>query len=705
MKQFILYLDESGGFYDAKRAGGKPRPVSLVGGYYCPDPGLDQTKAKKLLDGLYSRHRLGVTPSYHAMETLAFKKAAAPPLLRDLMRGVWAPTIGGHLAVARNRGRGSARTGHLTYLCLAAECIVSVLRALIRQHGVDVKLKVVVSQRNARAQRYAERIEEHVAVTAYRLALSDLERVPYQVHVADPVDNHCLMVADHICFGIRENVVAQGDSRFTTELEERLLDEVVVESGQSVTLRRNIHEEQYGDAALEAIATMSLPESLLAGDARRAFKRDIVPALRTLPPGRREHEFRRLFDSIDVRANLRWETARGSELLALLGRHVIEPMRDLLRGGEAWIDFRFHQLSSRVANHRGDAEAAREHLEAALALESDVLARWETLPLWVGLKLDQAVLLTDACDYDGAIAVLDGVDETLGSGIRKLAKRIQASTAVHADVLGTIYGTRLQAHLFAARRDPSRYERARSDSVAAIKAFLGVQDLERQYLYRCHLETDAGELDVALAWLGRALHVSDAEDHPTDVAGVVMAVAEALTSGRVKPFHLRHFCRLWAAATTMAPAGALAVAMTAAWNSRLAGVAQPPEGYGYVHPWEVIDWKAGVALVRAGDEAGGGKHLRRSTERCLPNDPGRPLRPPIHAIGLGCLAEWAALQHDRPKYAECRNRLRDKTRHLLDDTTKHFPPSMRTYFEPWREVVEGNPTSAALLRLARDVAY
>src|SRR6185436_16263097 len=198
-------------------------------------------------------------------------------------------------------------------------------------------------------------------------------------------------------------------------------------------------------------------------------------------------------------------------------------------------------------------------------------------------------------DYERAVALLDTLETTLEPLIGALADELKAPKA-HADVLGALRGTRLQAHVFAGRRSPTHYALARRDSDAAMAGFVGAQDLDRQYLYRCHLETDAGELGVALGWLGRALRIHDPHRDVPDMPGDIRAIAGALGSGSPKLFHLRHYCRLWAAASAAPEWKELATAMTEEWRQRVHAVRAPKKHREYVHPWEVIDWKAGVAL-------------------------------------------------------------------------------------------------------------
>jgi len=506
------------------------------------------------------------------------------------------------------------------------------------------------------------------------------------------------MVADHVCFALRTNRATEDKPEFQQEITEHLLDEVVIENGQTLRLRQSIQERHYGDATLEAIALSSQVGNPLAEDARNTLRDKIVPALKALPSRIREHEFRRLFDSLDIRGNLEWDLSHGHEMLTTLEEHLIQPLGDTLRGGEAWIEFRFRQLSFRMANHRGERVAATRHLVKATRLVPQVASRWEMLSLWVELQLDKAVFLTDACAYTHAIAILDRVHGTLKTLI-ELSAALKAPV-VHSDLLGALYGTRLQAHVFAGRRNPAHYAQARLDSDDAMATFVGSQDLDRQYLYRCHLETDAGELMAALGWLARALHVYDPRQDPLDVAGRVRAIAHALGSESSTPFHLRHYCRLWAAAWEVPGQNALAMAMGESWS--MFPKADPwPKPDEYVHAWEVIDWKAGVALLRNRDSAGR-ERLKRAIKFCLDDDPVRPLRPPIYAIGLACLADRAALEYGEQTFPERLQQLRSRTQALQ---TARFPKSMRTYFKSWVEVVNGDPSPDILRGLSRDVAY
>jgi hypothetical protein len=432
-KQFTLYLDESGPFDDKRH-----QTVSLIGGYYCPQPALDEKAARTLLDEAYQRHHLPKARTYHANKTAQrVSDEVMAALLRDVLRGIWGKATRGHLVVMRNRGRASILDNHLTYLHLAAECVVSVLRALHRRHGSDFALKVLFARRriyddappqtdsallkpgsdpapqlsSTEPQDYVPRILEHLATTAHRLSLPSLLQVLPSVEVAGGLKHPNLMVADHVCYAIRMDAATAADpnlrpelrqslrQKFRDEIDRHLLDEVVVEDGRTQNLRRSLHEARFADAALEAVSIIIEPQSALPREALEKL-REIISRLRRLPSRQLEHEFRRLFDNVDMRTSLQWELTHGHKMLEALEQHLIAPLRDTLRGGEAWIDFRFQQLCFRVANHRGDSAAAKRHLDAATRLAPDVISRWEMVPLWVELKLDEAVFLTDTCAYE-----------------------------------------------------------------------------------------------------------------------------------------------------------------------------------------------------------------------------------------------------------------------------------------------------------------
>ena len=71
-----------------------------------------------------------------------------------------------------------------------------------------------------------------------------------------------------------------------------------------------------------------------------------------------------------------------------------------------------------------------------------------------------------------------------------------------SDILGKLYGSKVQTLTFLGRKEPEYYAFAEA-SARAIQEFESPEDVCRQYLYRCQLETDAGQFQAAWEYLVR----------------------------------------------------------------------------------------------------------------------------------------------------------------------------------------------------------
>ncbi len=695
MQAFNLFLDESGQFKDLTSS----RPFgSLVGGYFCLDSEQKEESAWELISRVYQKHDVELPEfEYHAMNIKPREKR--PPVLRDVMRGV--SESGGQLVVTRNRSKYFIRNATETYLHLTAECVVCVLQKLLRKHSPPFSLEVIIAYRGGeKPDTYKSYIRNHLGWAACLYGLPDLMDMDkrLEIKVMSASRNFCLQVADHICFGIGTEVAMVGEPDFLHELNPYLLDEVIIENGEILSLRRSLHEERYADALLEAISIVAQESSPLADEALRAMEQEVIPRLNAFQPLYREYHFKRLFDSLDIRTNLLWQLSIGREIFDVMEEHLIGPLRNTFREEERWIDFRLQQLRFRLANHQGETTKAQLYLKKALTLAPQVLYRWEMTPIWFNLKLSEAVFLVDVCNFEGAIEILNELETIVRPMVEHFSGQLPAPLC-KADLLGRIYGTRLQAYIFAGHREEEYFSLAREDSERAIQAFTNPQDIDRQYLYRCHLETDAGKLLEALRFLGRAMHIPEAETDTLDVEACVDAIGAALCEAGQSPFHLRHFCRIWADAVQRDPRGRIARALAEAWWRWVESKITPSDAY--EHPWEVVDWKSGIAMMRTGRREMGRKRLERTVLGCLK----RTVRPPLYTIGLACLADWAALEYGSSQFEGLLERLQRIITEMLEDNTGQFPETMKDHFKPWREILGGSPTSEDLSRLSWDVAY
>ena len=138
----------------------------------------------------------------------------------------------------------------------------------------------------------------------------------------------------------------------------------------------------------------------------------------------------------------------------------------------------------------------------------------------------EAVHASNTCDYLTVVDTMSRLGSELQDASDLLASLVSpTSEGTRSDATGKALGTALQAATSAGRRDVAWYDEARALSERALRQFERDSDRRRQAGYRAQLETDAGQLDSALAWLARCVGVA-----PESSAREVVEAADATGS-------------------------------------------------------------------------------------------------------------------------------------------------------------------------------
>ena len=244
--------------------------------------------------------------------------------------------------------------------------------------------------------------------------------------------------------------------------------------------------------------------------------------------------------SLEVGRRLaRWLLAEAE---APLRQAVAPPERPTLD----WFAYALRTWALTASNHLGDLRDARREADNLQRLLPSLAGRWEHATLLMRGLVAEAVHRTDCFDHEGASARMRVVADYYG----QLGELFHAALPavfperVRSDLHGRALGTWLQSEVLAGLRDPARLEAARALSDRAIDEFPAEVDKERQYQYRCQLETAAGEYAEARRFLARSLRLPDCSH-----AALAGAVADlGGVSASAQGFPLLHWFRLGAAA-------------------------------------------------------------------------------------------------------------------------------------------------------------
>ena len=549
MKEFELYLDESGRFTEGLSADERPPFPSQLAGVVAPLR-FFRDAAPKILGEVFAELREELPGLLHATEMARGERF-------DRMVIALTEALGSRpgLQAVRLENREGVGFGAIeaTYTRMVAELCVRVLEQLSRTEREEIGLRLIGAtymiegESKLPEEAYVRRLQEHFAYAAVRRGLaaeSERWRV-LGVRTGSGTGMRELQICDVLSNASHAGYQKLGDAaeaalraafgafdfQMTVRDLDRRLDEYLDDGALGLALRAVAEElvgEELSDAARKAIeprlqevveATAALPAPSRAAQllVLDSWLEELNEQLRNAELGYRAAQW--LLEHVDAK------------LRAALGEHAFTVDAFTLS---------LHRHSLTAANHRGalgDASAAYEAFEA---LMPSLAGRWEHGPLVIDGLIAQAVHLTDCFEYQAAArragAVADyyaTLSDLLGEALEGVFPR-----EVRSEQRGQALGTQMQAEMYAGLSDPSRFARARELNEEARAEFASPADAARQDQYRAQLETFAGEYGEALGFLSRSLGVEATHES--------VGTAIARLAGPAQGFALLHWLRLGA---------------------------------------------------------------------------------------------------------------------------------------------------------------
>ncbi|HEV7892045.1 MAG TPA: hypothetical protein VGP08_15475 [Pyrinomonadaceae bacterium] len=462
------------------------------------------------------------------------------------------------------------------YTNIFAEVILRVLELKTREHpDAHVSLKVFCTTfmrkgyHSTKRQEYMVRIDEYLKFLAVRRGfaaesakwmLDDLVpnfgRERPELRICDILSNASLddfAKLDYKSPRRRSEysnllVAAFGDRNWTMTVRELF---------ERVSLL--IEEYSYGMALIAIAEALAMGENLdeydpdFVGKAQ-GYVADINRQLARMGCRGRDPQLAIVLNWLDQLVGHQRLTGRGYRLAVWLLANVVAPLRAELRDDKeretlAWFEYGVRRWALTAANHEGglfEAEAeAREMRKLA-----PILARqWERAPVLFDGLISQAVHLTDAFEFDRVSRDMRLIARSLETQSDLFTNYHDGEFAdpIRFDLRAKALGTLVQSETLRGLTEPASLDDARRVSDAAVEEFADPRDKARQYQYRCHLETLAGNFEAARRYL--VMSVSAARAGATDFshAAVGRLLAEAGEGPRWQhDFTASHWLRLGA---------------------------------------------------------------------------------------------------------------------------------------------------------------
>lgn len=597
MRQFELWLDESGDFEnDAKKTARSDSP-SLVGGLLIENHSFPSSYIQTILpeDG-----------TYHSVEQ--HDQLDRFRLIEDrLFRG-----HENRIVIFSNEERIQILNNNLTYLNVITEGILQLIKMLKAWYG-EVHLHVVIANRvntttglNAAqsvvpTDEYIMRLRERLLINGLEEAITENE---WELENQSARKDKRLMLSDIIC----NTIFTRKRSKKFNAQERAYIEEIYADSDKTwiFTVLESVMEKLFRHNLMENRIGEAVAEICLSGDTRMLERCFSTLAANYLACG--IHDIRFHYQFIVAYIEYYINVVREFDLCIRLLNNLLQFYIPILSGADKRssilaehleLDIKFYLVT--VYTHKGDIREANVLIAECESLVAALPASMDTIDYRLRFETRRIVNLINSFDYEEALACVDKQVERCRE-IKDLMSLIANEENTYYDEFAKALGTRVQIKMYLLRKNPELYASAAEDSDQAINAFTAEDDKRRQYSYRVQLETEHRDWDEALRYLRLSLGL------PYD-ADVKMIWRAAVKEGS---FAVSAYVRLMAEAPDMwTHAGEMYKAVT---NSEY--LSDLNSHVSHYHPMEIVLWKLGMYYAQHGQIKAALRYYDAASEIC-----------------------------------------------------------------------------------------
>lgn len=740
---FDLFLDESGKFYEnsyepdeARAATDKGKKFySQLAGLLAPAGEFTDAAAEEILKKAFAKARWTLPRVVHmekivkvaaAQNRVALFKRGYNELIKELLRRLkvkgWQPVL------LVNREGVSYGGMSQTYPSLVAELFIRTCRQKKLEGFKQVEINFVCSEvqiqlpkkQQLPASAYESRIRELQAMSAVRQGYAP-ESPKWRVGTVKTREDdgsRALQLCDVLSHASHKNFYwCEKDTRalFKGALGEYRWTMAVMELLERVELL--IEERSLGVAliTLAEVFVLERDRRELIEKARDCLSRVLDELAEMMSPVR-DSQLSITLSWLEQIITLQRNLMLGQRVADFLRAEIEVKLRERLgiRGAEVdWFAYGICRWKLTACNHSGALPEARAEVGQLERLLPVLAGRWEHFTLLTEGLIARAVHLTDCFEFARAseeMRLIAERYESLANAFSNSYPELYPKD-IHSDLRAKALGTRLQSEMLSGRLAGERLARARGLSDDAVAEFKDEDDKQRQYQYRCQLETLAGEFALAREYLGRSLSASPSH------AALAATIRELADEPVQQGFALMHWLRL-GAATLLAGESAADEAHEFREALEQSNLLESPWCTGQLkfYPAHNILWRLATIYAARGED----ERALRCVDILHELNPLKEKKVVLGALLLAAQAETAALLcESRPEAAlklltsEERERpgVKSLTSLLRSQTAEHFP-GLTSLFESFASGVEdalghegGTERREKLLALGQMVCY
>lgn len=640
MKNYQLFLDESGQFKESNSNGKSKQKPSIVAGYLAVDKKCSNAWAKKVLQKIKDSNNafsdISIDP-FHGKETNDPNLSAfITSLLQELC------SDGKICLVVFKNERGlDIVNSDITYLNVLTEGIIQLILGLMKETDDDINLDIDFAQRVDVTQKeesggriiqyinqkeYKDRLEERLVLQLEALPKHIQARFTYNLQCGNANTDAVLMISDAICGALRGFT-----NQFTTEersvikslktIQYTVLDHKVWQAIENQLAAQNI-----GQAVFQWYSQFDEDERLRKR--KEEFENTIINKLTNATTDFAQGQFNIIHEIIDALIKGRKYNAANIVMDKLI--KVFYPMMEKagLDVKRQLFDVHFYRLTT--CTHQGTVSLGNREMQRCDELFKVVDWRYEDLEYLHNYKLRKVEQQKNAFDFKGALEILTGMEKTIEDSVNAitLVDALGPFTKnIKSQMLGKVMGSKVAVESFLLNEIPELKKQILLDSDKAINQFTESSDITRQYQTRAMAEYKLGNYENAI----RDLQKTDNTDNTIE-NDLFILIRNFKATNNI--FGLMHYANIMALASENNLS--LGKEMYDAWNQEeiMKYVNKQEEKYPkYVIQWRTATTKANLDIGDKGEE-----YYKKAKEIAL-SDINAPT---IYAAGLAIQAEYNA---------------------------------------------------------------
>lgn len=653
MKHFELWLDESGEFDNDRQKARKGMSVSHIGGLLTESGTFPMSRVERIIqeDFFHSTEEANAD-----LQFARFQKLAATDARFVLFQNEECILVLDH---------------NLTYQNMMAEGLIKLIKRLKSECG-DITLRILIANRiidrnkkydGGRSnlvppEHYVQRLKERIIMAGLRESVPGTD---WTLQTASARTDKRLMLADIVC-----NTFLTRNTKFRKNPAQSGLINQIYEDPEK-TLRWPVFEMSVESEFLKAMTENRLGEAVavLCQSGRQALLDKYMPMvysrLENMPFYDMDLQYRfisalidhQLRDTRDYDACLRLLTNLRQSFLPVLRkipRKWSQEIADRLS-----VDLCFYLDT--VYTHQGNVAASLECEKLCDQEMAKLPCDWDSVAYRMRYLLRKIITRINRFDFQEALSQCDRLVARCENVREALELTGDGEEPIRFVELAKALGTRVQIKGFLLRHHPESYLSACEDSDRAIDEFHSENEKRRQYLYRVHLETEAGQFDRAFDWLLRAAGMEHA-----DAKALISSIASA---PRLDDYLLMACIRLMGEGQR---AGWPQAAALYTCLSRTDILPRLLERTDTGHPFEISMWKTASCLSWSGNTRAARKYYTRACDACFDKD-----SLTLTCIGIAVELEQYAFEK-KNRMPEAKKTLQSLKKHLqsLDGQTALF---------------------------------